>query len=412
MSYTGTNALDCRLRHIDGLRGLAILLVLMTHTWAFNGAPALSFRIGIHTIVLAAIPAIGHIGVNLFLVLSGFCLAWPFMRDRSYKDRMSVTRFWSRRIRRIIPAYYISILLFVAIAVAFDRWIVAPAGSSGRPSVVLPSFADIWSHLIFIHNCFVDHVSAINGSYWSLALEFQLYLVFPIFLEAMFRWRPWRVVTIVIILQSLYRYYLEAALPASVLKEYEFVLPKAMFGRMLDFVCGMMAAYVVAENLRRYSFISRATWFSATSLVCLAAGFSLTCGRSAPQSLIDVSWSFGFASLICGASANGTICNRLFCYRPLVLLGMCSYSVYLLHQPLVECTAHLTLLLMKPGKAFLVGMTLLPIIVGVCVVFFWICERPFLNYFGRVKKVELTANLHQGPMMACVIGSKQGSIGV
>src|SRR5579864_4346783 len=98
-----------RLEYIDGLRAVAALMVLLTHMWVFMGAPALSFQVGHATIVMATMLAVGNVGVNLFLVLSGFCLAWPFACDSTLRDRTTIWQFWKRRFLRIAPAYYVSI---------------------------------------------------------------------------------------------------------------------------------------------------------------------------------------------------------------------------------------------------------------------------------------------------------------
>jgi len=126
-----------RLGYIDGLRGVVVLLVLVTHTWVFAGAPALSFHIHGRAIVLPAIPAIGDVGVNLFLVLSGFCLAFPFLRDPTYRDRMMITQLWMRRVRRIVPAYYVSIVFVFLLYPGFG-WLLLVA-STGISALLLVS---------------------------------------------------------------------------------------------------------------------------------------------------------------------------------------------------------------------------------------------------------------------------------
>ena len=68
-----------RLHYIDGLRGLAMLMVLLYHCWIFGGMWSVGPTVGSHHLNVAPILGFGHIGVNLFLVLSGFCLYWPFV---------------------------------------------------------------------------------------------------------------------------------------------------------------------------------------------------------------------------------------------------------------------------------------------------------------------------------------------
>jgi peptidoglycan/LPS O-acetylase OafA/YrhL len=151
----------------------------------------------------------------------------------------------------------------------------------------------------------------------------------------------------------------------------------------MDFVCGMGAAHLVADELRGHGRIRGARWIMGGAVACLLAGFSLNYGHWAPYSVIDALWAFGFAGLICAVSGGAGWGYRAFCFRPLMALGVCSYSVYLLHAPLMERAGFLTSLYLRPGKAFLVGMALLPVVIAICAGFFWVCERPAMAYFDR-----------------------------
>jgi peptidoglycan/LPS O-acetylase OafA/YrhL len=143
--------------------------------------------------VLASIPAIGHIGVNLFLVISGFCLAYPFVRDPTYLQRMSLRKFCLRRVSRIVPAYYASFLVVAAVSLLASKLL------PDRRHMVLSNPLDYILHALCLHNFSVDHVSSINGSYWSLALEFQLYFAFPLLLALMFRFGIWPILAITVV---------------------------------------------------------------------------------------------------------------------------------------------------------------------------------------------------------------------
>ena len=75
-----------RLHYIDGLRGLAMLMVLLYHCWIFGGMWSIGPTLGGHHFNVAPILGFGHIGVNLFLVLSGFCLYWPFVKGGTRRE--------------------------------------------------------------------------------------------------------------------------------------------------------------------------------------------------------------------------------------------------------------------------------------------------------------------------------------
>jgi peptidoglycan/LPS O-acetylase OafA/YrhL len=291
-----------RMDYIDGLRGVAVLLVLLTHTWTLNGAPAFTIHFHGHGVPLATIPAVGHVGVDLFLVLSGFCLAWPFMINPGYRDRINFYQFLRRRFLRIAPAYYASIVLLYAFSFLFGK--IAPhlphklSAFSGSYLASVPGFGEILPHLAFVHNLTSAHVSTINGSYWSLALEFQLYLLFPLMIELMFRIGVVRTALIALICQVAYSSWINSDPLVSQIG-YEFVLQKAVFARAFEFMCGIAAAWVIAQPADKKIWLreSGGAWLSA---VTLAAGFLFSANPSIgmPYVTIDLCWAVGFSTLV------------------------------------------------------------------------------------------------------------------
>ena len=122
-----------RLGVLDGLRGIAILLVLWYHVWEISwlSPGALQF-----------IPATGFIGVHLFFFLSGFVISYPFVRAMlAHGPQPSWNDFAWRRFIKIVPSYVLSIA--VAYAIGYAQ--IQPNASA------LP---DIVTHLLFIHTWF------------------------------------------------------------------------------------------------------------------------------------------------------------------------------------------------------------------------------------------------------------------
>ncbi|MEA3212774.1 MAG: hypothetical protein QOE70_5831 [Chthoniobacter sp.] len=377
-----------RLANIDGLRAVAVLLVLMTHTWVFFGAPALSVSVAGYSLALAGIPAIGHVGVNLFLVISGFSLAWPFMNGSGARELYSLAGFFQRRVQRIVPPYYASILVIYFLALGFDfvlRSNLAAQVARHPPAfAALESPAQLWPHLLLIHNLWPEHVSTINGSYWSLALEFQLYLLFPLLIEAMRRWGVWRVAGGVLALQLAYRWSLEATLPALLLARHEFVLPAALPGRMFEFASGIAAAAAVAQPANPVHRLLREHRGAMLAVLgWIGVAFFAASSHRVPASVNDLMWALGFVALIILTSVRATWLSRGLSWRPVAGLGFASYSVYLLHQPLIERLGYLTLLRFHPGTAFLIGLALLPLVVAVCLLLFVAVEKPSLRWIQR-----------------------------
>src|SRR4051812_7699293 len=101
-----------RLAFIDGLRGVAMLSVLLYHCWVHTIRAPILLALGRHHLDLTAPLHLGYLGVNLFLVLSGFCLTYPLARIGVAEMNLDLRRFFRRRAWRILPPYYVALILF------------------------------------------------------------------------------------------------------------------------------------------------------------------------------------------------------------------------------------------------------------------------------------------------------------
>jgi len=152
---------------LDGLRGIAIALVLWFHVWQITWLRADVHVFGA-TLNFNAIPEAGFIGVDLFFFISGFCLFYPYARTLvDGRPRQSLATFAYRRAIKIVPSYYLSLALVVALGWAH---FASPADA----------FAQIVAHATFVHVFNDDTFGGINGVLWSLAIEVQFYVVFPL----------------------------------------------------------------------------------------------------------------------------------------------------------------------------------------------------------------------------------------
>jgi len=171
-----------RLGVLDGLRGIAVLMVVWYHVWQISWLAA-------PLPVLQFIPEGGFIGVDIFFFISGFVISYPFVQATlEGKRRPTWGHFAYRRAIKIVPSYFLSIVLMYAIGYAATQ-------GGGRP------FFDITTHLLFIHNWFAQSYGSINGVLWTLAVEVQFYCVFPLVLAGFLR-RPYAT-TIALIVMAL-----------------------------------------------------------------------------------------------------------------------------------------------------------------------------------------------------------------
>ena len=139
-----------RLHFIDGLRGMAMLMVLLSHCWLYGGQWTVILPLGTRSVNLASILAYGNTGVNLFLVLSGFCLYWPFVKDRARREP-TLWEFAKKRCRRILPPYYAALVLFGA-----PLFLMALRHHSH--SEIVFAWKWLWLHVLMAHNLNPDYV--------------------------------------------------------------------------------------------------------------------------------------------------------------------------------------------------------------------------------------------------------------
>src|SRR5258707_8734940 len=168
-----------RLRSIDALRGIAALGVVVYHSiqQTKNGIP--SNFLGWPGYLIQVGSSFGYIGVFLFFVISGFCihLQWAKARAAGETAQVRFGAFWKRRIRRLYPPY--------VIALAF--YLLLPALING---VNLSHFLayDVVMHVLMLHNLDPRTCYSINGVFWTLAIEEQLYLAYFLLLFLRTRW--------------------------------------------------------------------------------------------------------------------------------------------------------------------------------------------------------------------------------
>ncbi|MGI4788613.1 MAG: acyltransferase family protein [Janthinobacterium lividum] len=362
-----------RLHFIDGLRGLAMLMVLIYHCWLFGGEWTIDLPLGRSHVNIASVFSYGHIGVNLFLVLSGFCLYWPFVKGGSRREP-TLWEFAKKRCRRILPPYYAALVLFGGAAL-----LNALYHRDAEDAVY--SLNWLWIHALMAQNLRPGYVLTINGSLWSLALEFQLYILFPLLVEAYRRFDARAVLWTVLIACSLYRFCLVRGhfLPDDA---SGYVLAYSVFGRGFEFALGMFTAMLVARRHGKGKWLLLPTDYLVLFLVTILAILDGRHGHF--QTLTDAMWGLLFAALILAGSRVGTWCHQALSNRILVHLGIFSYSVYLIHLPLVlllggYAVAHFS----NVGRILFLLLFTAPLMLGAGYLFHLMFEKPFMSTPAR-----------------------------
>lgn len=165
---------DYEIHHIgvlDGIRALAVLVVVWFHFWQQSWIMP---HIG--DVSLDWIPRTGYLMVDMMIFMSGFCLFLPYARKMVYGERaQSVSEFYVKRAARILPSYYIA----VAVALVFALAMGAYASNQNM-------LKDLFAHIFLVHNFFPETyvMTQLNGVLWTVAVEAQFYLFFPLYAKA------------------------------------------------------------------------------------------------------------------------------------------------------------------------------------------------------------------------------------
>ena len=347
-----------RLAGIDGLRAVAALWVVV-----FNGILASHFNLP-NVPGFSQVAGSGWKGVSLFFVLSGFCLYLPLAQRPALP--LDVRRFFKRRALRILPAYYVSLAGVAVLHLALERRL----GSTqlGLEGTLLHTLA----HATMLHSVIPAAFNSLNGVYWSLGIEWQLYLAFPLLVYLSARWGAPAIAAFAGVVSVSWAAGLYLAFGHGLLADTSnlwTVLANQLPGRCFEFALGMLAATLVS---RRWVVLPRNAWLAAPLALLLA----MLAGG--PFSNVMTGILFFVVVLVVASESNPMA--RLMSWRPIVLLGTVSFSLYLIHEPILNTVARLARLEgLGTAATFLALVSTLPLVLAATVALYLLAERPFLG---------------------------------
>ncbi len=289
---------------IDGLRAVAVLSVMAFHMELahFSG---------------------GFVGVDVFFVISGYLISAIVFSEIS-QGTYSITSFYERRIRRIFPALFAMLIVFSVCALfyMFSSEMVNYAKS------LLAASASVSNFYFWQHSGYFD-APTLNPLLhtWSLAVEEQFYIFFPIYLWAVRRFYPQRLRLSVYVL-------VVASLIASVVvvhysRSTAFYMP---YTRAWELLIGTVLALEVLPRLSSTLLRNFAAFLGIAMIVYSVLAYKPTTLFPGLSALVPCG---GAALIIYAGEAGPTLIGRMLSWRPAVFIGLISYSLYLWHWPVI-----------------------------------------------------------------------------
>ncbi|MBI1946665.1 MAG: acyltransferase [Deltaproteobacteria bacterium] len=302
---TGPTVSADRVDSLDGVRTIAVVAVMLVHC----GAPGAD---------------LGWLGVDLFFVLSGFLITTLLVQEHRKHGRISLPKFWGRRFLRLMPASWLYAgALTVAIALHPET---LKSHEGWSPSSYV---ASLWCYFInYLPKGGIWEHQHLSLHLWSLAVEEQFYLVWPLVLGVALRWRRAWLVAWFAVAAVLVRRALGAP------EDLEALLPTRGIGIVLG-----CAAALTASSWPRPAWLGSVRVRNTLLAAIVLAVAVLTALRSR-QVLTDLelkSWALVFLAAAFALAVTmlwyGTPdrVTALLASRPMVYIGRVSYGVYLYH---------------------------------------------------------------------------------
>jgi peptidoglycan/LPS O-acetylase OafA/YrhL len=386
-----------RLTSIDALRGFAALWVLIDHAIGPMITP-LTARWPWMAPLLFPV-AIGYVGVHLFLVISGFCIHQKLAAStpRDEPMRLKFAEFWSRRFWRLYPPYLVVLIGCSVLMVVLNAWLHDRSLGQGLAMFWHESRWDLITHIFMLHIFFGGLVyGMLNSPLWSLALEEHLYLLYAPFL-----WMRNKLsmrgaliaVACVCVTYRCFAYFVLGSRPQPAELEIPGVATYLMLqapARWLEWCLGALAVEAVVGRARLPAWCSR---WSTAAMACVAA--ILVARTPAHFLLSDMLWGLCFFSLINASIAAERRCdltNSTRTHHRLVRLlawfGGFSYSIYLVHMPLIVLTTYLSYNAGIQQESPMLALTrtlAIPVALVLAYVFHRVVEQRFLRPAPQIK---------------------------
>jgi peptidoglycan/LPS O-acetylase OafA/YrhL len=337
--FEGTMA-STRIHSLDGIRAVSILLVVVDHMGG------------------RAVLEMGSLGVRIFFIISGYLITSLLLDELSKTGRINLFRFYYRRTMRIFPAFYfyLGCVLFLAAIgwVTLSKW-------------------DAIIAISYTSNFFSNQLDPLVQHTWSLAAEEQFYLVWPLALMLAGRRHAILALFVLVVVAEVMAHFLSLVFHSRV---------PSFFNVQIVFGCLYALLQFSVQKNRLYRRWIGSYFGVFLPFLILAISFL-------------VSGTKGIESRALGLLLNSTIVFALdwaivnhenpecrwLNSRPMIYLGVLSYSMYLWQQPFTEASV-----VFPAGSDWLMNPVVQICAIAACTLFsFYVVERPILRWRGKLE---------------------------
>ncbi len=333
-----TSPLRERIHYVDGLRAAAVLSVLIYHAAKYD-AHFKAASLG-HALTFGHALMEGTHGVDLFFVISGFVLSHPLLSKlhATGNATLDISRYLAHRFIRILPPYLFAIGFAGMVFYSIVRWHLAFA-----PDIINPGITpiEVLKQLLFLD----QRPHLLNAAFWSLAVEFRWYFLFPLLL-LLWTKSP-RAFGLVLVAFVFLAYFTRAA------SLDLFMMP--------GFMLGIIAADVEVRQLP----IRNWSGLFAILAICVSVAAE---PEDFTNTVLVLGWQLACFFFVIAAGAYSWL-RRALSFGPLVAIGIISYSLYLVQSPVIGLVATNT----SWGFFGSVGAS-----IAVAALFWTLFERPFM----------------------------------
>ncbi|HEY1531650.1 MAG TPA: acyltransferase family protein [Galbitalea sp.] len=347
------------LRGIDGLRALAVALVVLFH------------------VLPGALPG-GGLGVDIFFVISGFLITGLLIDERTAKARIRFSAFWARRARRLLPALVLLLLVCTSAALVIGGDVLV---GIGRQVLGAATFSSNWLAIANGSSYFAGTTPELFRNLWSLAVEEQFYLVWPfVVLPVLFvRWRWVRFAIFVLLAAgSATAMFLLYSPHVDPTREY-YGTDTHSFGLALGAALAVAVAGMRSHPLEWPRWSRRLLQSVGAVAVVALVAISVLVPTDDPLSfrggLALVALLSALAIL--GAIVPGSLLGSVLDVLPVRWVGVRSYGIYLWHWPvLILVVAAAPAWQDSPSTQWLIGTVTIAITLAVATLSYQFLERP------------------------------------